>query len=142
MASSKGKTSKTAKASMPSSKGTGGYDISPDIARVIPLGQGEYAYVLTATGATRRTKVGSEEFHTLLRELAGTAAVRITLEVINRCAAQYATAGWSQAVLDIQGIEPAPLDEETDTTGHSTAETDSGEPVGAGASPAGDPATV
>jgi hypothetical protein len=111
------KVSKTARASNPAAKMAGGnkFEMSGDSSRVIPLAAGEYAYVLTPAGRTVKTKVDSAEFVAGVAELAGTNAVRPTLAVLQRCAAQFANPGWSRAVNAIQGIDDTAA-EDVDTT--------------------------
>jgi hypothetical protein len=87
--SASGKVSKTARSSTPTVKGAG-----------------EYAYVLTPAGRTVKMRVGSSDFLDAVREFAPTNAVRPTLAVLRRSAAEFTNPGWELAVDLIQGIEP------------------------------------
>lgn len=103
------KVSKTAKASDPATKQSGGkFEMSADAARVIPLANGECAYVLTGAGTTVHTRVNSDEFIDGIGALAGTSSARPTLAVLQACAQRFANPGWSRAVAIIQGLpDPA-----------------------------------
>jgi hypothetical protein len=122
MASKKTGTSKTARASTPSSK-KGGFEFDPVSPRVIPLGgktaPGSYAYVQTLDGRTVHVAVTSATFIELVATLAGIGvAAGRTAEVADKAAASASpelAAIWSTAAKILRGeIDPSATDADAD----------------------------
>jgi hypothetical protein len=95
------KTSKTARASMPSKK-TGSFEFATDASRVIPTGSGRFAYVLGLGGTTTQFRVDSDEFVAAVGQFADSPALRQTLPVVKAAADEFGGA-WVVALGALTG---------------------------------------
>lgn len=89
-----GKSSKTARASMPQGP-KGSFQISAEMARIVPLNQGRHAYVRDLEGRTHHLAVGSDGFLELCATL--DADGRVTRELA-ALAAGNPTGSWAGAL--------------------------------------------
>jgi hypothetical protein len=91
-----GKTSKTARSSTPTGK-AGAFEMSPDIPRLVPTGDGNYCYVRVPTGATTHVKVGSDSFFEAINSLCGGPAAKKSGTIAASYAATYNNPDWKKA---------------------------------------------
>jgi hypothetical protein len=95
---------------MPTKK-AGGFEYAVDAPRVVPTGQGRYAYVMGVDGKTVQYRVSDPAFVEALRQFVDTPAMRQTLPVVRNAAASFGSDGWVQA-LAVLDPSSAPADDE------------------------------
>lgn len=91
-----GKTSKTARSSTPTGKASA-FEMSPDIPRIVPTGDGNYCYVRVPSGATTHVKVGSDAFIDAISSLSGSPAAKKAAALAETYANTYNNPGWKEA---------------------------------------------
>lgn len=86
-------TSKTARRSTVGTSKSRKSNIAPGMKRIIPTGDGTWAYVLTDVGTTVHAKVGSDRFTAAVASAVAAGGETVEQELA-ACAARWPDKGW------------------------------------------------
>ena len=96
------KTSKTARRSTVRTVKSRKTNIAPGLERIIPTGDGSWAYVLTDVGTTVHVRVGSEQFRSAVAA-AHAAGGDIVADAVAGFADRWPDTGWELPAIEAEG---------------------------------------